>query len=283
MKAKRTTTLHIILLFCLIFILPAATGNLLIFVNDENTQEDNRIDIEKINDLSLEEICSIKDRSALLCLARMLEEGEVSDLSRENLEKALHIYKLLLHRYDEDSKTFVIKLAVARVYMKLNNETAVREALYVSDTEPIMKTPSAYIILGDLKLKQGNIDEALTHWRTAWELNPYMGDVNERMMMSNRMGIPFFDENHTYFPYQADAFARWVSLKNVAYKHLTADVVLWEAQTCWIMYELLDDARKGVPYAMYWLSVIYKNGNKYFQPSQEMSDKWYVRFKTLQQ
>ena len=282
MIEKRPTTMFIILSFCLIFLLPVASGNLLMFANEED-EHDDRINIEKIDDLPLSEICSIKNRSALLCLARMLEEGEVSDLSRENLEKALHIYKLLLHRYDEDSKTFVIKLAVARVHMKLNHETAVREALYVSEDEPIMKTPSAYIILGDLKLKQGNIDEALTHWRMAWELNPYMGDVNERMMMCNRIGIPFFDENHTYFPYQADAYSRWVSLKNVAYKNLTNDVVLWEAQTGWIMYELLDDARKGVPYAMYWLSVIYKNGNKYFQPSQEMSDKWYVRFKTLQQ
>ena len=211
--------------------------------------------------------------SAYAYLGLMYELGEIPNKPEPNLSKALDIYTYSLKSSPDDPNINLLKIAAARVYTKLNRYDEAINILTCEDTS-ILNMPSSYIILGDIYYKKGDIQLAIDCWRKSWKLNPFTGEINERINLCRQLGIVFSKQNEYDIPLLSDSYNRWLFLKNEAYAHMLYRRIEYTEDKHWIMYELLTDAYHGVPNAMLLLADFYKEGTPHFKANSSLAAKW---------
>lgn len=218
--------------------------------------------------------------SAYAYLGLMYELGEISDNLAPNLSKALAIYTHLLKTSPDAPDINLVKIAAARVYVKLDRcDDAIN--ILTCENESILDIPSSYIILGDIYSKRGDLQTALACWRKAWYLNPFTGEINERLILCHQLGVSFISSDEYDINLHADSYNRWLFLKNEAYTHISYHRIADTEDKHWIMYELLTDASRGLPNAMLILADFYQNGTPHFKANSSLAEKWLAYHKSI--
>lgn len=162
-------------------------------------------------------------------------------------------------------------IMAAQCYMWLGNLTEAEQML-----DKIKKrTATILVIEGDLALRAGDIAEAQKKYEKAYAEYEYNLQACQRIYTCSQLGLPssLYDKEWKNWD-----CPQWVYAMRSSNKQWNKEIKSYNPEDTELIFELysdaLEDAHAGIPAAMLYLSLIYKNGCGFIKKNEERAKHW---------